>query len=95
MITSLLLSFTAVCIFLLLHGMLKRGAIDGYPSLAGAVFVGFALPQLVGPSHERFPPPTALESTLLMATLCAAMCWLGAAVAHPPRRKPVWEYDDR
>ena len=95
MITPLLLSFTAVCIFLLCQGMLKRGAIYGYPFLAGAVFVGFALPQLVGLSHERFLPPGALESTLLMATLCAAMCWVGAAVAYPPRRKPVWNYDDR
>ena len=95
MTTPLLLSFTAVCIFLLCQGMLKRGAIYGYPFLAGAAFVGFALPQLVGLSHERFLPPGALESTLLMATLCAAMCWVGAAVAYPPRRKPVWNYDDR
>src|SRR5215469_1325227 len=75
--------------------MLKRGAIYGYPFLAGAVFVGFALPQLVGLSHERYLPPGALESTLVMATLCAAMCWLGAAVAHPPHRKPIWNFDDR
>jgi hypothetical protein len=81
--------------FLLLQGMLKRGAIYGYPFLAGAVFVGWVLPQLVGLSHERYLPPGAVESTVLMATLCAAMCWLGAAVAHPPYRKPISTYDDR
>ena len=40
MITLLLLLFTAVCMFLLLQGMLKRAAIYGYPFLAGAVFRG-------------------------------------------------------
>ena len=86
--------FAAVCTFLLLQGMLRRGAIYGYPFLAGAVFVGWALPQLIGLSSERFLPPGALESTLVMASLCAAMCWLGAVAARPPYRKPVWAYDD-
>jgi hypothetical protein len=95
MITLFLLLFTTVCVFLLLQGMLKRGAVYGYPFLAGAVFVGWVLPQLVGLSHEQYLPPGAVGSTVLMATLCAAMCWLGATVAHPPHRKPIWNYDDR
>jgi hypothetical protein len=75
--------------------MLRRGAIYEYPFLAGAVMVGFVLPQLIGLQHDRFLPPGALESALVVINLCAVMCWLGAAMAGPPRRKPEWVYDDR
>ena len=95
MITPLLVTFIAVCIILLVQGMLSRGAIYGYPFLAGAVFAGYVLPQLLGLANERFLPPGALEATLLMVILCAAMCWLGAAMARPPSRTPEWIYDDR
>ena len=89
-----LLLFIAVCAFLLLQGMLKRGAIYQFPFLAGAVFAGWALPQLIGLSNESYLPPGAFESTLLMASLCGVMSWLGAVAAGPPYRKPVWVYDD-
>jgi hypothetical protein len=95
MITPLLVTFIAVCIVLLVQGMLSRGAIYGYPFLAGAVFAGYVLPQLLGLANERFLPSGALEATLLMVILCATMCWLGAAMARPPSRKPEWIYDDR
>jgi hypothetical protein len=95
MIELLLWTFAGVCLFLLLQGMARRGAIYEYPFLAGAVFMGFALPQLIGLSHDRFLPRGALEATLVMAILCAAMCWLGAAVAKPPRWRNPAIYDDR
>ena len=95
MIAPLLVTFIAVCVVLLAQGMLARGAIYGYPFLAGAVFAGYVLPQLLGLANERFLPSGALESTLVMIILCATMCWLGAAMAHPTNRKPDWIYDDR
>jgi hypothetical protein len=93
-VNPFLLLFIAVCAFLLLQGMLKRGAIYQFPFLAGAVFAGWALPQLIGLSNESYLPPGAFESTLLMASLCGVMSWLGAVAAGPPYRKPVWVYDD-
>jgi hypothetical protein len=95
MIKPVLLIFIVICAFLLLQGLLKRDAIYQYPFLAGAVMVGFVLPQLLGLAHDRFLPPGALESTLVMINLCAVMCWLGAVMARPPRREPEWIYDDR
>jgi hypothetical protein len=95
MIVPLLLTLAIVCGLLLLHGMLRRGAVYQYPFLAGATFTGFVLPQLIGLSHDPFLPPGALESTLVMAILSAVMCWLGAAMARPPRQAASWIYDDK
>ena len=78
MITPLLVTFAIICVILLLQGMFARGAIYQYPFLAGAVFTGFALPQLIGLSRDPFLPPGAMEKTLLMAFFCAMMCWFGA-----------------
>jgi hypothetical protein len=95
MITPLLTTFATVCALMLLQGMTRRGAIYQFPFLAGAVFAGYILPQLVGLSHDRVLPAGALETTLVMALLSAAMCWLGAAVPHRPLRAFNWNYDDR
>jgi hypothetical protein len=95
MVTSLLLTFAGVCAFLLLQGMLRRGAIYEYPFLAGATFASFALPQLIGLSHDSFLPAGALEATLIMASLSALMCWLGAAMARPSAHARYWVYDER
>jgi hypothetical protein len=95
MIAPLLLGFTLLCVLLLLQGMLRRGGMYQYPFLAGAVFTGFVLPQLVGLSHDPFLPPGSLEATLIMATLSAAMCWLGSAMASQPARDSYWPIDDR
>jgi hypothetical protein len=95
MIAPLLLGFTLLCVLLLLQGLLRRGGMYQYPFLAGAVFTGFVLPQLVGLSHDPFLPPGSLEATLIMATLSAAMCWLGSAMASQPARDTYWPIDDR
>jgi glycerol uptake facilitator-like aquaporin len=90
----LLLIFALICCLLLLAGMLRRGAIYEFPFLAGAVFAGFALPQFIGLSADPFLPPGALEKTLIMASLCAAMCWTGYAANGRPWRMLNWEYDE-
>lgn len=95
MIMPLLVTFAALCLLLLLQGLLRRGAIYQYPFLAGAVFAGYILPQLIGLSHDRFLPPGALEATLILAVLSAAMCWLGTAVPQRPLRALDWDYDER
>jgi hypothetical protein len=95
MITPLLLTFAALCALMLFQGMIRRGAIYEFPFLAGAVFTGYILPQLVGLSSDRFLPAGALETTLIMAILSAAMCWFGAAVPHRPLRAFNWSYDER
>ncbi len=94
MIIPLLLVFGVVCCFLLLVGMLRRGAIYEFPFLAGVVFAGFALPQFIGLSADPFLPPGALEKTVIMASLCAAMCWIGYAANGRQWRVLNWEYDD-
>lgn len=94
MIVPLLIMFAVVCVFLLLQGMLRRGAIYEYPFLAGAVFAGFVLPQVIGLSNDRFLPPGGLQGTLIMAILAAISCWVGAKMARPPRQAPVWNYSD-
>jgi hypothetical protein len=95
MIIPLLVTLAILCALLLLQGMLSRGRIYQYPFLAGAVFAGFALPQFVGLAHYPFLPDGALEATLIMANLSAAMCWLGSAAVHRPLRAFNWDYDER
>ena len=75
--------------------MRRRGAIYEYPFLAGATFVGFMLPQLVGLARHPFLPTGALEATLVFAILCAAMCWFGAAAAGRTIRRAPWILDER
>jgi hypothetical protein len=95
MATPLLLTLAAVCGLLLLQGMLGRGAIYQYPFLAGATFGGYVLPQLIGLSNDRFLPPGSVSATLVMASLCAAMCWVGAAAAGKPVHRSYPDYDER
>jgi hypothetical protein len=79
---------------LVLQGLLHRGSIYQYPFLAGAVFLGFVLPQLVGLARNPFLPTGALEATLVMAVLCASMCWLGAAMAGRRTSGGFWTFYD-
>ncbi len=94
-VQSLLVIFALICAFLLLQGMLRRGAIYQYPFLVGAVFTGFVLPQLIGLSRDPFLPPGGLEKTLIMTILCAAMCWVGTRVVRRPWRAFDWKFDER
>jgi hypothetical protein len=95
MIAPLLSTFAALCALLIFQGLLRRDRIYQFPFLAGAVFAAFILPQFIGLSHDRFLPAGALEATLVMAILSAAMCWLGAVAASRPMRSFNWDYDER
>ncbi|HEY1963879.1 MAG TPA: hypothetical protein VGG59_03070, partial [Acidobacteriaceae bacterium] len=94
MIAVLLVAFATVCSVLVLQGLLHRGSIYQYPFLAGAVFLGWVLPQLVGLARNPFLPTGALEATLVMAILCASMCWLGAAMAGRRTSGEFWTFND-
>jgi hypothetical protein len=95
MISPLVVAFAALCAGLVLLGLLGRDRIYQFPFLAGSVFSAYILPQVVGLSHDRFLPPGALESTLILAILSVIMCWLGAAVVQRPTSLFNWVYDDR
>jgi hypothetical protein len=95
MIRPLIIAFAILCAGLILLGLLDRTRIYQFPFLAGAVFTAFILPQMVGLSHDRFLPPGALESTLILAILSAIMCWLGSAAVLRPMSLFNWVYDDR
>ena len=95
MARPLVIALAIVCACLVLQGLLSRHRIYQYPFLAGAVFTAFILPQVIGLSHDRFLPPDALESTLILAILSVIMCWLGAAVVQRPLPLFDWAYDDR
>lgn len=95
MIGPMLVAFAIMCFLLVAQGLFSRDAIYQYPFLAGCVFAAFILPQVLGLAHDRFLPPGALSATLLLATLSAAMCWIGAWTAHRPLRAFNWDYDER
>jgi hypothetical protein len=95
MIDPLIVAFAVVCLLLVAQGMLTRDGIYQFPFLAGCVFAAFILPQFFGLAHDRFLPPGALQSTLILAILSAAMCWIGSWAAHRPLLAFDWDYDDR
>jgi hypothetical protein len=95
MIAPLVIAFATCCAILIFVGLLGRDRIYQYPFLAGAVFTGFILPQVLGLSNDRFLPPGAIESTLILASLSAMMCWLGGAVVERPMQFLNCSYDDR
>lgn len=95
MTEALLFIFVSLCALLLLSGMMRRGAMYEFPFLAGAVLVGFALPQFLGLSRDPFLPPGALNKTLIVAILAAGMCWLGNAANARPLPWFWWDYNER
>lgn len=94
MIEPLVIMFAVACLLLIAQGLFTRDGIYQYPFLAGCVFAGFILPQVVGLAHDQFMPPGAFEATLVLAILSAAMCWLGAWTAHRPLLAFDWDYDE-
>lgn len=89
-----LAAFILVVGGLLIWGLRERGRIVEFPFLAGVAFAGFVLPQLVGLTRNAaMLPPAALDRLLLMATLCAAMCWLGYVAAPRKWKGFGWSFD--
>lgn len=73
----LLCIFALICFGLVGWGMTARGRFYEFPFLAGGTFLGFVLPQLIGLSHNQDLPSGALDKTVVMAILCAGMCYCG------------------
>lgn len=68
----------AICIGLLGWGLIRLERVYQYPFFMGSIFVSFILPQAIALINHPAPvSQQALERVLLMACLCAAMCWLG------------------
>src|SRR5271156_3874685 len=94
MTNILLLIFALVCAGLLLWGLQEKGRIYEFPFLAGATWTGFVLLQLIGLRNNEDLPENALNRTIIMAILCAAMCWLGYQWSRRPLRRFNWPLDD-
>ncbi len=71
-------AFIAICLGLLAWGLIRPARVYEYPFFMSGIFVAFIAPQafsLIKKSGNL--PPEAIERTLLMSCLCAAMCWIG------------------
>lgn len=70
--------FVAICIGLITWGLIHNQHIYQYPFFMGVINVIFVLPQAFALiNNPGVVSQTALERVLLMASLCAAMCWIG------------------
>lgn len=70
--------FIAICLSLLIWGLAKSERIYQYPFFMGGIFVAFVVPQAVALINRPYAAtPSSVERVLLMACLCAGMCWLG------------------
>jgi hypothetical protein len=90
----LLLCLLVLLIFLMGGGMSRKAAIYEFPFLAGATFFSFIFPQLIGLRHDHDLPRFALEKTIIMVFLCAAMCRMGYSIRNQPLRSFRWPFDD-
>lgn len=86
--------FSGICLCLILWGMWDRERIYQFPFLAGAVFSGFVLPQLIGLANNPDIQATFLQNTLLVVTLAGAMCYLGYIVPCRSGGRSLWDVLD-
>jgi hypothetical protein len=96
MTQTLLILLVVTCGGLLAWGFQKPRRMLEYPFLAGAVFSGWVLPQLVGLSAnpDRFPPG-ALAKGIFMTLLCALACYGGYYLNKRPMAAFNWPFDRR
>jgi hypothetical protein len=73
----LFLSLSALCVGMILRGLVRAGRPYHFPFLAAATFFFFILPQAPGLMADRFTPDGAAEKTLLMGILCLGACGIG------------------
>jgi hypothetical protein len=85
----------ALCLWLILKGLSRPGGIYEYPFLAGATFLGFALPQMPALANDPFLPPDAFAKTAFVTILCAAACSLGWVAGKRPIIGLNWSFDER
>ena len=92
----LIWAFIAVCLVLIVSGLIRRGGVYQYPFLAGATFLGFIAPQLPALADDRFLPAGGLAMTLVMAIFCAICCGAGwIAGSRPIRSLMRWTLDEQ
>ena len=84
--------FIAICVGLLGWGLARPERVYQYPFFMGGIFVSFILPQAIALINNPGPvTQEALERVLLMACLCAAMCWIGYQL--PTRSSLLKKFD--
>lgn len=90
----LLILLVVTCGGLLAWGFQKPRRMLEYPFLAGAVFSGWVLPQLIGLSSDpdRFPPG-ALAKGIFMTILCALACYGGYYLNKRPMAAFDWPFN--
>jgi hypothetical protein len=91
----LLITFALVCFGLLGWGMRQKGRCYEFPFLAGGTFTSFVLPQLIGLRHNANLPPGGLDKTIIMSSLCAAMCYCGYRWRNQPWQSFSWQFNQR
>jgi hypothetical protein len=91
----LLVVLSVMLLYMILWGFREPGRIYEFPFLAGAVFIGFILVQLIGLIGNEHLPSGALEKTIAMSILCAAMCYTGYVVNKKPLKSFLWVYDEK
>ncbi len=95
MTTILLVVLGLLCVALIAWGLRAKGRYFEFPFLAGGTFISFVLPQLIGLQSNHELPPGALDQTIVMAILCAGMCYGGYAWRDRPLEKFNWPLLDQ
>jgi hypothetical protein len=85
----------SLCLWLIMKGLSRPGGIYEYPFLAGATFLGFALPQMPALANDPFLPPDAFAKTAFVTILCVAACSLGWVAGKRPMPGLNWSFDER
>lgn len=80
---------------LLLWGLTRPNRIYELPFLAGAVLLGWVMPQAVGLLGDPRLPEGALARTLAMATLCALALYAGYRIRPRPLPWADWRFSKR
>ncbi len=86
---------TIICIALLAWGMNRKDGVYQFPFLAGATFLSFVLPQMIGLQFDLDLPEGGLEKAFVMTILCVSMCYLGYSWKPAPLRSFNWDFDDQ
>lgn len=88
----LILYLLFVCIGLFAWGMKQPGRMYEFPFLAGVVFSGFVLPQVIGLNNSGRLPPEVLDKVIIMSLLCILACWVGYVANQKPLRIMSWKF---
>lgn len=85
----LIILLLLVCFWLMGQGLTRRGGIYEVPFLAGAVFLGFVLPQLPALANDPIQPVIPLARMLAFSSVCALMVGVGWRAGQYPLKRGV------